>query len=442
MNNTRREFVQQAGVTALGAALASTAAQQAAAAPTPPARQAPTLIAVYLRGGADMLGTVVPYADKDYPRVHPTIAVPDPDSKAAKRALPLDDTFGFNPNMKALHALYQKGMCVPIVCVGSPHSTRSHFDAQDFMERGAPGQKMVTSGWLNRYLQETRTASDANLRAVSLQSLLPRSLRGAYPVLAKPDQKAELALGMYSQLYRKSSTGGTPSASGQETKKTIESLGARTIEQLSELTGILEKSAPSAVRYPDTGFGRQMRDIARIIKARRGLQVTALDYGGWDHHINEGPIDGQLGKKVGDVSDSIGAFVDDLGPQLMKNVLVLVMSEFGRTVRENANHGTDHGHGGFMLAVGGRVSGKKVLGKWTGLEANKLYEQRDLPVHTDFRVVFAAALKGTFGFDGIKEGLFPEYTPDSPRPLVFEIGQKERAGGGFPPRSPARLSMK
>lgn len=415
MNSSRREFVQQAGVTALGAAaLASAAPRMASAAPTPPARQAPTLIAVYLRGGADMLGTVVPYGDKNYPKVHPTIAVPDPESKAARRALPLDDTFGFNPNMKALHALYEKGLCVPIVCVGSPHSTRSHFDAQDFMERGSPGQKMVTTGWLNRYLQATRTAGDANLRAVSLQSLLPRSLRGAFPVLAKPDQKAELALGMYSQLYRKSGPGPSATTSGQDTKKTIESLGARTIEQLSELTHVLEKAPPPIAKYPESGFGRQMRDLAKIIKAKRGLEVTALDYSGWDHHINEGPIDGQLGKKVGDVSDSIGAFVDDLGPQLMKNVLVLVMSEFGRTVRENANHGTDHGHGGFMLAVGGRVNGKKVHGKWTGLEANKLYDQRDLPVHTDFRVVFAAALQGTFGFDGIKEGLFPEYTPDSP----------------------------
>jgi hypothetical protein len=157
-----------------------------------------------------------------------------------------------------------------------------------------------------------------------------------------------------------------------------------------------------------------MRDIAKIIKANRGLEVTALDYGGWDHHINEGPADGELGRKLADVSGSLGAFVDDLGPELIQHVLVLVMSEFGRTVRENGNKGTDHGHGGFMLAVGGRLNGGNVYGKWTSLNENDLYERRDLPVHTDFRVAFAESLHGLFGFDGIKLGLFPEYTPESP----------------------------
>jgi uncharacterized protein (DUF1501 family) len=161
-----------------------------------------------------------------------------------------------------------------------------------------------------------------------------------------------------------------------------------------------------------------MRDLAKIIKAKRGLEVTALEYGGWDHHINEGPVNGELGKKLSDVSGAIGAFVSDLGPKTMENVCVLVMSEFGRTVKENGNKGTDHGHGGFMLAIGGPLVGKNVYGKWTGLSEDQLYERRDLPAHTDFRVVFAETLKGVFRFDGIKEGLFPEYTVSSP-PLDF-----------------------
>ncbi len=417
MDSTRREFIKQAGATALGATAIGTAgpelafaAQKAAAKP----KQAPTLIAVYLRGGADMLGIVVPYSDKDYPKVHPTLAMSE------SEVLHLDNNFGFNPNMKELHALYEKGMCVPIVCTGSPHPTRSHFDAQDFMERGAPGLRAVDNGWLNRYLYETKTSKDANLRAISLQSLLPRSLRGDYPVLAKPDQNAEQALEFYSQLYMPQMgakpAGGSgaspPNLRGQQTKQAIKEFGARTIEQLRELDAILDqKTGSSGLRYPTSGFGRQLRDIAKVIKANRGLEVTALDIGGWDHHINEGPTNnGTLARMVGDVSASIGAFTDDLGP-LMSSVLILVMTEFGRTVRENGNRGTDHGHGGFMLAIGGGLTGKKVYGKWEGLADDKLNEHRDLPVHTDFRVVFAEGSKARSASTASRRACSPNTRP-------------------------------
>jgi uncharacterized protein (DUF1501 family) len=406
---TRRDFLQQAGAAALAAS-----ALPGAALAGPPAPQPPTLIAVYLRGGADPLSAVVPFADKDYPRHRPSLAL------ATADVLPLDDRFGFNRHLKELHALYQKGQCVPVVAVGSPDPTRSHFDAQDFMERGAPGLKTVGTGWLNRYLQATRSAKEANLRAVSLQPLLPRSLRGAYPVLARPERDAELAMALYAQQYlqKKPRAGANlPSLSaGQQTRQAIQEFGARTIEQLWELSEVLEHGPPPAAKYPQTGFGRQMRDIARLIKARRGLEVTALDYGAWDHHINEGPLDGQMARQLADVSGSIGAFADDLGSHLFQNVLV--MSEFGRTVKENNNRGTDHGHGGFMLAVGGKLNGRQVYGRWTGLDEPQLYEGRDLPAHTDFRVVFAEVLQGHFGFDGIKAGLFPKYTPHAP-PLHF-----------------------
>jgi uncharacterized protein (DUF1501 family) len=424
MDRTRREFLKQAGASVLGASALTGAAPLVAAAPAAAAKkeiQSPTLIAVYLRGGADQLACVVPYTDKEYRRHRPTLALADPEAKEAGAVLPLDGTFGLNPNLRQLHALYKKGLCVPVVACGSPHPTRSHFDAQDFMERAAPGQKAVSTGWLNRYLQETRSAQDANLRAASLQALLPRSLRGPYPVLARPDQDAELALRTYSLLYNHKGKPGGGSAAGGEGKKAIEEFGARTIEQLAEMNQILEHSPPPAAKYPDSGFGRQMRDLAKLVKARRGLEVTALDYGGWDHHINLGPVNGAMGKQLADVSAAVGAFVDDVGPKLMANVLILVMSEFGRTVTENSNKGTDHGHGGFMLAVGGRVNGGAVYGKWTGLGEGQLYEKRDLPVHTDFRTVFAEVLKAQFGFDAIKVGMFPEYTPDSP-PLGFLKG--------------------
>jgi uncharacterized protein (DUF1501 family) len=420
MNTTRREFVNAAGGLAIGAALAP--GMQAAPETKNVSRtKKGTLLAVYLRGGADPLGVIVPFADPNLTRWRPSLSLPGPDDPGPHRLLPLDGTFGLNPNMKAVHAMYERGYCAPIVCVGSPHGTRSHFDAQDFMERGAPGQKLISTGWLNRYLEATKSKHDANLRAISLQPLLPRSMRGPYSVLARPDGKTDLALDTYARLYpgsamnKKKPTKSGPL--GSQTRGVIQQFGTRTIEQLRELQQVLEKSPSAKVKYPRSEFARLLADLAKVIKADRGLEVTALDYGGWDHHINEGPANGQLGKMLFDVSESLGAFYEDLG-SAGERVCVLVMSEFGRTVKENGNQGTDHGHGGFMLAIGSMVQGKKVHGHWGGLAESQLYENRDLPVHTDFRVIFAEVLDGLLQFDGIKEGLFPEYTPQSP-PLAL-----------------------
>ncbi len=429
MATTRRDFLLQSSVSAFAATtIMSAQSPELYGAPrrktkTRRLRQKPTLIVIYLRGGADPLGTIAPYGDKNLAKVRPNLTMPGPDSNEVGSVLPLDDIFGFNPNMKALHNLYEKKMCAPIVCVGSPHPTRSHFDAQDFMERAAPGLRNIKRGWLNKYLSETESAQDANLRSFSLQSLLPRSLRGDYPVLARPDQKADLAMAMYSHLYPEKkmmsrSKKKKKEGMGSGTQQMIRDFGQRTIQQLKELNEVLEKSPPTKVTYPTSRFGKQFHDIAKIVNAERGLEIAALDYGGWDHHINQGPTDGQLGKKLGDVSDSIGAFVADVGEERMKKITILVMSEFGRTVRENGNEGSDHGHGGFMLAVGGSVKGGKVYGKWTGLEKDKLYQKRDLPVHTDFRLIFAETLKDMYGFDGMKLGMFPQYSPQS-GPLDF-----------------------
>ncbi len=418
MHSTRRAFLEQVAIGALAVSRGSD---------MPPAIGAPNgaadgpnpcLIAIYLRGGADALSAVVPYGDRHYRQHRPSLVLAAPHAgDEESRVLPLDDTFGFNPHMKELHGLYEAGLCAPIVAVGSSHPTRSHFDAQDFMERAAPGQKSLTTGWLNRYLQATRTSRDSNLRAVSLQPLLPRSLRGEYPVLAKPEQAAEQALNVYSSMYMNQNSRKGRSA-GSVAHKAIQAFGARSVEQLYELTMILRADTPAPVRYPATPFGRQMRDIAKLIKARRGLEIVGLDYGSWDHHIQEGPLSGQMGRQLDDLCGSIGAFAKDLGHEMLEHVLVLVMSEFGRTVRENDNQGTDHGHGGFMLAVGGKVQGKQVYGRWTGLADSQLYEGRDLPVHTDFRTVFSESLQGMFGFDGFARKTFPDFASTEP-PLGF-----------------------
>lgn len=420
MQPTRRQFMKQAGTVTLGAAALSAmpASLRAASPVATAAGRKPTLVAVYLRGGADALSTIIPFSDATYATLRPTLAIAAPDANAEHKALALDNRFAFNPNLKALHTLYDKKLCAPIVAVGSPHPTRSHFDAQDFMERAAPGLRYVTTGWLNRYLSDTATSRDASLRAFSLQPLLPRSLRGEYPVLAVPEQGATEAMDVFEKVYGDEMTKRRPvrDVMGRSAAQTIQRFGTQTIVQLRELQAIIDASK-TAVEYPDHSFGRQMRDIAAVIKADKGLEVAALDYRGWDHHYNEGPIDGTLGTMLGNLSAAIGAFTEDLGPR-MDQVLVLVMSEFGRTVRENGNQGTDHGHGGFMLAVGGMVEGGKVYGNFTSLADNELYEKRDLPVHTDFRTVFAETLQQVFSYNAIKEGLFPDYTPDS-QPLNF-----------------------
>lgn len=412
---TRRQMLKQTGSAILGAsAISSLSSDLLAAAVKPQTVQPPTLVAIYLRGGADALNVIVPYGDKHYRTHRPTVFVPSPEDSGDLHALPLDGMFGFNPAMTGLHQLYLKGKVAPIVAVGSPHSTRSHFDAQDFMERGAPGLKYVTTGWLNRYLHETRSSTDSRLRAFALQPLLPRSMRGQYPVLARPEQKAEEAMNAFSKIYTDSGSNMNRRPStmpGMDAKQTIEDYGVKTIAQLRELTETIEQAPAPAAEYPDSTFGRQMRDIAKIIKSNKGLEVTALDYGGWDHHFDEAPISGQLFKKLGDLSDGIAAFSQDLGAR-MDRTLVLVMSEFGRTVRENGTEGTDHGHGGMMIAVGGPVAEKKVIGKWLELDPKNLYENRDIPITTDFRVVFAETLQRVFNFDPVKSKLFPEYTPD------------------------------
>ena len=432
MTTTRRQFIEHSGAALLGAsALVSAAPRVLAAGKTDDLKSRPTLVVVYLRGGADALQVIVPYGDPLYPRIRPTLAIPGP--QAGERGVaPLNNYFGLNPNLKPLYDLFKNGAVAPIVSVGSPHPTRSHFDAQDFMERAAPGIKSVTEGWLNRYLTQTRTKHDSELRGVSFQPVLPRSMRGEYPVLAVPGYGLNQTLDIFEKLYgscdeakqlharEQASTGkpkaghftqtarpAEPAISVQSNYETIVTAGNRAIARLREIDRIVFQGSNDA-KYPGSGFGQRLSQVARLIKADRGLEVTALDYGGWDHHAFEGGAQGKMANMLHDLSASLRAFVDDLGPR-MDRTLVLVMSEFGRTAHENGNNGSDHGHGGFMLAIGNMVRGLKIHGRWTGLDRNNLYQRRDLPVHTDFRTVFAETLQNLFGYDPLTHNFFPGY---------------------------------
>ena len=295
------------------------------------------------------------------------------------------------------------------------------------MERAAPGIKSVTEGWLNRYLYATKSSEESGIRAVSLQSTLPRSLRGQYAALAVPGYGADAVMDTFAELYDCDSNkeakqkNGTPNDAdhatpGGETdtplpeeqmRQRIAEAGDHGIAKLRELNQLVENGGRMN-GYPNTRLGRQFRDLAKLIKSNQGLEVAAVDYGGWDHHAYQGGTRGTMANMLGNLSKSIGRFIDDLGPHANRT-LVLTMSEFGRTVRENGNAGTDHGRASCMFAVGGMVNGGKVYGKWTGLENRTLVDGRDLKVHTDFRRIFAETLASLYGFEADEHDFFPEY---------------------------------
>lgn len=437
MGTTRRQFIKQTSSIALGAAgLGALGPQTVFGAPGSGSQGKPTLVVLYLRGGSDPLSTLIPYGDRTYYNIRPTIAIPAPGGEGNPTGvLPISQYFGFHPSMAGLARLYERGLMAPIINAGSTHPTRSHFDAQDFMERAAPGVKSVTEGWLNRYLYMSKTNDDSELRALSLQPVLPRSMRGQYPALALPDPDVRKTADVFADLYGCDDAKATaksqnsdaqataPGEPGQtqpgDTQQRIVDAGALAISRLGRLHDILnDKKYKPGVKYPNTTLGGQFRDLAKLIKSNAGLEVAAIDYNGWDHHAMQGGHYGVFSNMMGNVSKSIEAFVDDLGPAIDRTV-VLTMSEFGRTARENGNSGSDHGHGGYMLAIGGPVNGGKVYGKWTGLGSRSLYEGRDLPVYTDFRDVFAEVLAGMYGFRADDHQFFPDYDAnDKPMGLI------------------------
>ncbi len=445
---TRRQFIQRYGAGLVGmAGLGAIDVRRLSAAAVPTPYEPPTLVVLYLRGGADPINSVIPYGDPLYTEVRPTMAIPGPGQHAdpTQCAIKINDYFGFHPAMKPLADLWDAGMMVPILSCGSTHPTRSHFDAQDFMERAAPGIKSVTEGWLNRYLEATRTGEERDLRAVSLQPTLPRSLRGQYPVLAVPDYGADEAMAAFERLYAcesnaeaKQMNGHAPPAGDadkapaegealptteQLARQRILEAGSDGIAKLRHLNGILRKQPAGdqgRPNYPNGHLARQFADLAKVIKAGEGLEVAAIDYNGWDHHAFQGGVDGTHADMLGHVSQTIKAFTDDLGPVRMQKTLILCMSEFGRTVKENGTNGTDHGRGGYMMAIGGMVNGKRFYGGWDGLSREKLVDGRDLPVSrkSDFRLIFAEALHSLFDFRTDTTDFFPQYKANE-RPLGF-----------------------
>jgi len=367
------------------------------------------LICLFQRGAADGLNVVVPHGEKAYYAMRPSINIPQPSRGIPASAIDLDGFFGLHPALAPLKPLYDRKMLAPVQAVGSPSTTRSHFDAQDYMETGTPDNKGTTDGWLNRYLAVKGTCDECNLaktpfRAVSLTPQTPRILEGPSPTVAMNslDEFSVRATGSSAErleaLYRTGSAD-LVHATGAETFDAVKMLRSANPQKYLPQNG---------ADYPRSQFGIRLLQIAQLIKANVGLEIAFADVGGWDTHVNQGSSTGQLAQRLDDFSRSIAALVTDLGDR-MDDVVIMTMSEFGRMARENGNRGTDHGHAGALFVIGGSVRGGKVHGKWPGLEQEQLYEGRDLALTTDFRSVFAEVVSHHLGARAL-DRIFPGFS--------------------------------
>jgi len=344
-----------------------------------------TLIAIFQRGAVDGLNVVVPYGEHSYYDLRPTIAIPKPDGGAAA-AINLDGFFGLHPSLASFKPLWDSKRLAIVHASGSPDNTRSHFDAQDYMESATPGVKSTQDGWLNRYLQAKADPQKSLFRAVSMTQNMPRAMQGKAPALAISNL-ADFAIraGQSSAAVQ----GGFEAIYDQTVNDALHGTGKETFEAINYLKQVnpAQYKPENGADYPRTPFGNALLQMAQLIKAGVGLEVAFTDIGGWDTHVNEGNQQGQLSNLLRQFSSAIAALYTDLG-QRMDDVVVLTMSEFGRTAKENGNRGTDHGHANAMFVVGNSVRGGKVYGDWPGLKSDQLYEGRDLALTTDFRDVF------------------------------------------------------
>jgi uncharacterized protein (DUF1501 family) len=364
-----------------------------------------TLIAIFQRGAVDGLNVVVPYGEHNYYDLRPNIAIAKPNG-GAEAAINLDGYFGLHPSLSAFKPLWDSKRLAIVHASGSPDSTRSHFDAQDYMESGTPGVKSTADGWLNRYLQAKADPQKSLFRAVSMTQNMPRVMQGKASTLAISNlADFNIRAGQSSATVQ----GGFEAMYDQTVNDALHGTGKETFEAINYLKQVNpgQYKPDNGANYPQTPFGNALRQTAQLIKAGVGLEVAFADIGGWDTHVNEGNQQGQLSNLLRQFSNSIAALYTDLG-QRMDDVVILTMSEFGRTVKENGNRGTDHGHANAMFIVGNSVHGGKVHGDWPGLKNDQLYEGRDLALTTDFRDVFGEIAQKHLGATNLNS-VFPGY---------------------------------
>jgi uncharacterized protein (DUF1501 family) len=409
---TRRVFLRNSALAVVGTAAVPSFLTRAAFGAVDAGTRNKRLVVIFQRGAADGLNIVVPHGESQYYSMRPSINIPK------KAVLDLNGFFGLHPSLAPFQPLWQQGHLAIVHAAGSPDSTRSHFDAQDFMETGTPGVKITEDGWLNRSLHSLpATPQNSPFRAIALGPSLPRILSGSEPAVAMNNindfsvggrnPKGSSAANAFEAMYDHSSDS-MLHGTGEETFDAVKMLKSADPAKYTP--------DPNA-NYPKGRFGDSLRQLAQLIKANLGVQVAFADIGGWDHHVNEGAVEGQLSNVLGDFSQSIAAFWTDLG-DLGEDTVIVTMSEFGRTARENGNRGTDHGHANVMFVLGGPVKGGKVYGRWPGLDQSQLYEGRDLALTTDFRQVIGEAVAKHMGNKNLAQ-VFPGYDNQPGRFLRF-----------------------
>ena len=365
-----------------------------------------TLIAIFQRGAVDGLNMVVPFGESNYYSVRPGIGIPKPAAGNAESAINLDGFFGLHPQLTAFKPLWDSNRLAIVHAAGSPDNTRSHFDAQDYMESATPGLKATRDGWLNRYLQFKDDPNHSLFRAVAITKTMPRVLQGPAPAVA---MSSIAEFGIRDGKASAEMQNGFEAMYARKVNDSLVDMGRETFEAVNFLkqANPAQYKPENGAQYPRNPFGNSLLQIAQLIKADVGLEVAFTDIGGWDTHVNQGDSRGQLANLLGQFSAAIAALYQDLGKR-MDDVVILTMSEFGRTVRENGNRGTDHGHANAMFVIGNSVRGGKVYGRWPGLSNDKLYEGRDLALTTDFRDVFGEIASRHLG---VKDtgGIFPGY---------------------------------
>jgi uncharacterized protein (DUF1501 family) len=367
------------------------------------------LIAIFQRGAVDGLNMVVPHGDADYYRSRPSIAIARPGA-GDDTAIDLNGFFGLHPRLRALQPFWTRGALAVVHACGSPDTTRSHFDAQDYMESATPGVKSTPDGWLNRYLQVRRLEQESAFRAVSLTSQMPRALQG---------RASALAMNQIGRFGIRDERGAVASSFEAQYAAAADQVLNGVGRDAFDAMRMLKIADPAryqpehAAEYPRTPFGQALKQIAQLTKADVGLEVAFAETGNWDHHVNEGASTGQLAIRLDDFARGLAALTTDLGDR-MADVLILTMSEFGRAVAENGNRGTDHGHGNAMMAIGGGVRGGRIYGEWPGLDSPQRFEGRDLAVTTDFRDVFAEVAVRHLGIANASP-VFPGFRVDQSR---------------------------
>jgi len=405
MKISRRYFLKSGGVAMVGMAALPSFLQRAVASTTGPAKK--KMVVLFQRGAMDGLNVVVPFGEPNYYRMRPTIAIPQPKQGGADAALDLDGFFGLHPSLQPILPLFRDKQLAIIQAVGSPDPTRSHFDAQDYMESGTPGLKATDNGWLNRALQNMPEDAPSPFRAVAFGPYLPRTLQGSAPAIAIADLKQ---FKMYGP--QQTAEGGFEAMYSQTVDHAMRGVGNETFEAIDQLKKINPDSyqAENGAQYPKSRFGQSLQEIAELFKADVGLEVAFLDSGGWDNHVNEGGVQGQLSNLLKDLGQGIAAFHQDMGDR-MGDVVFVSMSEFGRTAHENGNRGTDHGHANCMFVMGGDVKGGRVYTKWPGLNEDQLNQGRDLAATTDYRSVLGEIISKHMG-DRALASVFPGFAND------------------------------